>query len=162
MFDQYLVRRFAFCCLACLGLIFSVSGCGDDADGGSEPRGEAGSGGETNAGNSLEIEGAWLSNFGMEETISAEAWNTQSVVSFDNAENTAVTQNAADAAFSPEKFNKIVWTEPEADSFYYCTVDYDLDSAELAGASTKTADPEDPETTGCSGFSWTKLTRVLP
>ena len=113
----------------------------------------------------LEIVGSWESNFGGDEIISDDAWNmgyaTAQIVAFDNLTNTAITQNASDAAYDPGKFNRLVWTDLHNDAFYYCTVDIAVASLELALASTTTADASDPENSGCGGFSWTKLIRKV-
>ena len=113
----------------------------------------------------IEIEGRWHNNFGGTEVIDAESFtfagSTATVIEFDNMANSMISQNAADAMFSPGKFNRIVWTEKKAGAFYYCTVDYDLDTADAARTTTKTADSSDPDNTGCGGFSWTKLSPVI-
>ena len=54
----------------------------------------------------------------------------------------------------------IVWTEIDGDSFFYCTVDFGLDSAEDAENTAMSADDTDPENDGCGGFSWTVLTNA--
>ena len=109
-------------------------------------------------GDEIEIAGTWASNFGGTERIDSETWGDVDVVEFDNCDNVAITQNADDAEFSPGAYNRIVWTEPEADSFYYCWVAFGLDSADAARNSTMTADASDPETGGCGeDFPWTKL-----
>ena len=139
--------------LVVLGFAFISAGCAsdDESDTDTEP--------ETPS--ELEIAGSWTGEFGDEE-ISSDTWNNQSVISFDNDENSAVTQNADDDAFNPSLFSKLVWTEPENDTFYYCTVDFGVETAELAAATTKTADEADLEGSGCGGFPWTKLTRAEP
>jgi len=116
---------------------------------------------------SIEIAGAYDSVYGGVETITDTTWETASeeypaftmrIDSFDNEANIAITQNIADENYTSAGFNKIVWIEPDADGvFYYCTVDYELESAEAAAASEETADTSDPETGGCGGFPWTKL-----
>ncbi len=106
----------------------------------------------------IEVQGVWESNFGTQERITQGAWDQAEIVSYDNDLNLAITQNPEDASFSPNKFNRIVWTEPESGSFYYCFVDFGLDTEEDALRSTNSADDSDPETDGCGGFSWTKLT----
>ena len=127
--------------LAALMLI----GCGDAA--------------ENNDSGDLEVLGTFDTSFGSEETVTAEAWGSAAIVAFDNDANFAITQNAEDAEFSPSAFNKLVWTEPATDgSFYYCTVDFGLETQAAAEASEKTADDSDPDNSGCGGFSWTKLT----
>jgi len=149
MFDQSGIRRplasFSFSWF----LTLLASGCGD-------------AGNEPGNGDEIEVQGTWLSSFDTTETISSDAWNTQEIVLFDNAENLAVTQNTADAEFDPGKFNKNVWTEPEAGSFHYCTVAFGVDTAALAEAAANTANATDPESGGCGDFSWTQLTRIEP
>lgn len=138
-------------------LATSLIGCGDATDDDDGPASST----------DIEIAGVYQSNYDATETISNDTWHqegggfesTQVVVSFDNEKNLAVTQNPADDAFNPSKFNRIVWTEPDASgAFYYCTVDFGLESADEAAASTTTADDSDPENSGCGGFSWTHLT----
>ena len=130
-------------------------GCGSDDGGGST---DAAGGGDATSGPSIEVAGSWTGSFG-DEVITAAAWNEVPVVEFDNDANVAITKNADDAPFGPGKFNKIVWIEPVGEVFFYCTVDYGLDSAEAAKATAKTADPSDPEKSGCGDFPWSKLTR---
>lgn len=133
--------------VVCGILSLCLSACGDDGGGGSE---EA----------DLEIVGAWESPFGM-EVITETAWNDAAIVEFSNRENLALTQNAEDAAYDPAKYNRIVWTEPGSDSFYYCTEAFGLGSVSDAQEVPETpADPDDLDGAGCGGFSWTELTRV--
>ncbi|AWV90689.1 hypothetical protein [Bradymonas sediminis] len=122
---------------------------------------------ENNTPAGIEIAGVYESNFGGTETISDTAWVTESegfaaintkVDSFDNDANVAITQNAEDAEYSPNAFNKVVWTEPDAaGAFYYCTVAFGLATAEEAAADETVADDSDPANAGCAGFSWTQL-----
>jgi len=116
----------------------------------------------------LEIIGTYANGFGGTETITEATWKTESdgfptilakIDSFDNGENVAITQNPSDAEFSPDAFNKIVWTEPDTSGeFYYCTVAFGLASAEEAAASEDVSDASDPASGGCTGFSWTVMT----
>jgi len=114
----------------------------------------------------LEILGSWKSNYEALEKIDATSWTstssgfttTYSMVKFDNEANMVITQNASDASYDPDKFNKIVWTDIVEDTFYYCMVDYSQETAELAETSTVSADVSDPGNSGCGGFTWTKLT----
>ena len=116
-----------------IGLL-AMSGCGADAG--------------------IEISGSWQSDYDALEEISDTSWSTTassvttvySIVKFDNETNMLITQNAADAAYDPEKFNKLVWTEISNDTFYYCMVDYSKASVAEAEASTETADSSDPTT----------------
>jgi len=146
-------------------------GCGDDDDSGDEhvegdhddEKTDAGgkvttdSGKPTGDDDELEIAGDWKSEFG-EQTISLDNWDGGEVVEFDNDENLAFSENPDDAMYNPGKFSKLVWTEPTDEGFYYCIVDYNLDSLADAKASEKTADDSEPEKMGsCGDFSWTKL-----
>jgi hypothetical protein len=143
-----------------LAAALAAAGCG--SDGGSETADAAGSPTDMRAGPQLEIAGTWTSSFGV-ETITSSSWSSPmaaaTVVEFDNEGNFAVTQNAANDQYAPGKFNKLVWTEPKDDSFYYCTIDFGHDSAEAAKGTTKSADDSDPANSGCGDFGWTELTR---
>ena len=106
----------------------------------------------------LEIVGPWWTSFGFGETVTSTAWNAQSIISFDNDKNVAITQNADDDMWNPSKFNKVVWTEMRDGTFFYCTVDFGKDTAAEAEASTNTADDTDPGNSGCGGmFAWTQM-----
>ena len=105
----------------------------------------------------LEVTGAYSSLFG-EEKITATKWGFTTIVEYDNEANVAITQNPADDMFNPSEFNRIVWTEKEANgAFYYCFVDFGMPSAEAAKTSTATFDASAPATGGCGGFPWTEL-----
>ncbi|MFO0722533.1 MAG: hypothetical protein U1E65_02040 [Myxococcota bacterium] len=126
--------------LAFLGTLFLATACG----------GSAGPVHDT-----IELIGAWANDFGGDENITAAAWNEATIVEADNTNNTAVTQNPASDLFNPNKFNRVVWTEPTAEGFYYCVVDFGKLTAEAARTSTATFDAKSPATGGCGGFSWT-------
>jgi hypothetical protein len=162
--------------LALCALASAPIGCGDDDDesgheagdhdkGGSGGKGSAGSsadaGTSKDAGNTasddeLEVAGDWKSDFG-DQTISLDDWDGAKVVSFDNDENVAITHTADDAEFNPDTYSKLVWTEPSDDGFYYCTVDFGLESQKAAEDTDKVADDSDPANGGCGMFPWTKL-----
>jgi hypothetical protein len=108
------------------------------------------------------IYGAYSSNYGGYEEITATMWDETTVVKFDADKRWAVTQNPASDKYNPSQFSKIVWTAPVGGSFYYCTVDYGLATADLAQATTKTFDDSAPDQKGCAGFAWTKLTGTAP
>ena len=120
-----------------LGLALAVPACGSDE---------------------IEIAGTYTSSFGGMETITSMVWNGTPVRSYDNDMNFAITQNPADSMFGANQFNKIVWTEKAGKSFYYCFVDFGKPTAMAAETSTQTANSSMPDTSGCGGFSWTKLT----
>jgi len=104
----------------------------------------------------LEVEGTWVTQFETTETVSSNTWNSQTIISYSNKKNFAITQNPVDAKFAPSKFNRLVWTELVGTTFYYCTVDFGLESASDAENSTKTADSADLDK-GCGTFPWTKM-----
>jgi hypothetical protein len=114
--------------------------------------------------NDIEIFGTWSNQFGGTETIDALSWTTvfdsatsvAKVIEFSNEDNEAITQNAADSAFDPSKFNRIVWADKDG-FVYYCTVDFGLDTLEDARDADTEADASDPDADGCGGNPWTKL-----
>lgn len=128
----------------CSTLFAAALACGDDTDPATRP-------------SALEIEGVYASNFGAEEIITDDAFNGTPIRAFDNEQNFLITQNPSDSEFNPNLFNRIVWTEPQGDQFYYCFVDFGLDTLDDALSSDASADATDPETGGCGGFSWTRL-----
>ncbi len=123
---------------------------GADADTGSD----AGTG-------PLEIIGVYASNFGSEEIITDERFNGAAIQRFDNGERWLVTQTSTSSSFNPGLYNRIAWTLPTGDIFYYCFEDFGLPSVEAAATSTMRADPSNPEDGGCGMFSWTRLRRAL-
>lgn len=140
------------------------SGSGaDTAAGGDTAAKTDTSGGDAAVAAAIEIAGTYNDNFGGSETIASDKWQfsfgTSTIAEYDNAKNNAYLQAPADDKFNPSKFSKIVWTEPKADSFYYCTVVIGAATLDLAKASTLTADDKEPEKSGCGGFGWTKLTK---
>lgn len=133
--------------LAAAFLVFG--GCDDAGDEGSKP------------GAAIEVVGTWDTQFDSQEVITATAWTDAALVRWDNADNWAITQNAEDAQFGPGTFTVLVWTEPAAGKFYYCTAAYGLESQAAAEAADRTApDADATETTGCGGFAWTRMTAV--
>jgi len=107
----------------------------------------------------LEIIGKYSDNFGGKQIITATTWNDATIADYDNDKNVVYTQYPDDDEFNPSKFTKTVYTDPdEAGSFYFCTVEFSLDTLMQAQESTATADDSDPDNGGCGQFSWTKAT----
>jgi hypothetical protein len=162
--DENTARRRA----VLLALSLALVACGDAAEkennGAAENNGAMNNGTENNGGaanngaGALEVAGTWTTNYDTSETLSDTEWNGSAIVEFDNDANFAITQNAEDAMYDPGKFNKLVWTEPAEGSFYYCTVDFSLETADDAKNTTKTADDSDPLNSGCGDFGWTMMT----
>ncbi|MED5463318.1 MAG: hypothetical protein VX699_01590 [Myxococcota bacterium] len=108
----------------------------------------------------IEIHGDWATEWGT-ESITSFKWNTAMVISYDNATNTAITQNPEDDEYNPAKFSKVTWTEPTAaGEFFFCTVVYGQETLQEAVAAEDTSDPESLEDDGCGGFAWSKVEKV--
>ena len=150
----------------------SVAACSSDDDStktptfgaagqsaGGDAAGGDGSGGEGAVPAPLEIIGEYADNFGGEQTITADVWNDAKIVEYDNDDNVVYTQLPQDDAFNPNKFVKVVYTEPQNDSFYFCWVAFSLDTLKEAKDSTATADASKPDESGCGGFAWTRATK---
>ncbi len=125
---------------------FMALGCGDDSDDSdTEPT-------------ALEIIGEYDDNFGGEQIITADDWNGAVIADYDNAKNVVYTQLPEDDMFNPSKFTKTVYTQPEDGAFYFCMLEFSLDTLEDAQASETTADDSDPAKDGCGEFAWTQAT----
>lgn len=115
----------------------------------------------------IELLGSWTDNWGGIYTITNDIWttdyfgsaSTSSIVQVLNESNTVIVQSPPDDLYTPNKFNKIVWTDVVNDSSYYCIVVFGMNTAQEALDDTTVADPSNPDNGGCSGFSWTKLTK---
>lgn len=140
--------------LGCLTALVALTGFG------------CGSDDEAKEAKPLELIGEWESRFGdttYEEVITEDAWGFQAIVEYDNAENIVITQNpdGDDPESFPNTYSRLVYLEPEDDSFYYCTTDFGLETLEEARQAEGVADDSDVETGGCGegDFPWTKLTK---
>jgi hypothetical protein len=135
--------------MAAAAALLVWGGCDDSDDAGGNP------------GAAIEVVGTWDTQFDSREVITATAWTDAALVRWDNTDNWAVTQNAADAPFGPGTFTVLVWTEPLAGKFYYCTAAFGFETQAAAEAADRTMpDGSDPEAAGCSGFAWTRMTAV--
>jgi hypothetical protein len=109
----------------------------------------------------IDIAGSWHSSFGGMEVIASATWTTPfdtiTVVEYDNATNTVILQNPDSAMYNAGKFSKVVWSDPQGDTFYYCTLVFGLDSAQAARDDGAHADASDPAHSGCGDFAWTRL-----
>lgn len=113
----------------------------------------------------ISLYGRWISNFGDPYRIINRTWGTSfgndSIYHFDEDNKILITYLDEFSSFNPDTFSKIVWTEIENEEFYFCTIAFNLPSLEEALADDTVADSTDPSTSGCGGFSWTKLIRRL-
>jgi hypothetical protein len=140
---------------AALGVAPGAAGCAAERERGD---GIGPDGGGSTAG-ALEVEGTWVSNFDSMEVITNDSWGYMEVVSFDNEENIAITQNAGDDMFNPDKFNRVHWTDVDGATFHYCVAVFGIDTAEQAALEPAKVDEGDLDGAGCGGFPWTELTR---
>lgn len=109
----------------------------------------------------IELVGTWKDTFGSPAvTITADMWGDQKIVKFDNETNIAITQNPATDLYgegSANKYNKVVWSEPNDGIFFTCTVGFgkaSLEGAENSEAKTFVSETEK----NCGGFTWSKMT----
>lgn len=106
----------------------------------------------------VEIRGRWHSNFGgTSEITNGTFLFGEEILQVNNEQNYVVTRNAEDAMFNPGKYGRSHWTEEDDGVFYYCTIEFDLDSLEEARMLVQVPDGSDPEIGGCGGFPWTRL-----
>jgi hypothetical protein len=106
----------------------------------------------------IEIEGNWTdgeSTFG----IDSDLWDEQTVVSYDNAEHEAVTQNP-EGGDDSLKYNKVVWTGFDGDTLHTCVVSQNEDTAELAESAAASFTTTDLAA-GCNAGPWTTLSRPI-
>jgi hypothetical protein len=117
----------------------------------------------TNGSTDIEILGTWDNSFDATETIATTTWDNgfeESIIElYGNDDNYAVLHSPIDAEYAPDTYSLVEWTEIDTDSFYYCTVDFALDSVDEALNSAAVADANDLDGEGCGGFPWTKMTR---
>lgn len=117
--------------------------------------GDGGTGGTEDS--TLEVAGFWESNWGGVTTITDDAWGSATVVEYDNAANVVIAQSPEDDLYTPNQFSRLVWTEIEDGSFWYCMLEFGKETADEARDSTRVADDTDPATGGCDSFPWTQL-----
>ena len=136
--------KFLLTCGLILSLFLTLS-CDDDSEDGD-----------------LEISGSWTEDYG-NTTISNDQFlaplGLSNIVEYNNSNNTFYFQMSEDDLYSPNKFGRVVWTEIEDDSFYYCTIVYGKDTLAEAKADMTTADETDPASGGCGGFPWSQASK---
>ena len=145
-----------------IGVLASLMlvGCGDGED-------ETATDGETPEATALEISGTWQSDFGSTEIIADASWDTvgedftasTEIVHFDNEANVLVSMGPDFTDPEKDVYSRIVWTEPERGSFYYCIVLFGRETLSEALVEEGVADASEPEIAGCgdSNFPWTQL-----
>jgi len=111
----------------------------------------------------LEIKGSWVDQYSstttFTETEITSDYGSSSIIEYDNWNNVLYYQTSATDQYNPNKYGKIVWTEPTTDDFYYCTVTYGKETLEDAKNDTTEADETDMDS-GCGGFAWSHLNKA--
>lgn len=115
------------------------------------------------SGTGLTLAGNFTDNFSSTHTIQETSWDdtfcVKTIIHYDNTNGYLVYQEESSGCFNRYKFGKIFWTVDSARKLYYCELLYNQ-SSYLATANSATKPTyTSPGTTGCSGFSWTNLTR---
>ncbi|MCB9653028.1 MAG: hypothetical protein H6729_02705 [Deltaproteobacteria bacterium] len=135
---------------AFLGLVASC-------DGGPEGSGFSGDVSE----DSLAIVGAYVDDFGSSHQITDAQWSIDdarfAILEFSNSDHVLIAANAPENAYFPGKFSRFDWTRADDDTLWYCQTAYDKSSLEDARA-VLPADPARLDSSGCSGFPWSRLT----
>ena len=140
--------RFLSALLICMMAVTLITACFNDDD--------------ENPSEGIEILGTWTSNYGEEtftNTTFTFAYSSGSILEYDNINNYLFYKTSSTDEYNPDKFGKIVWTEPINNSFFYCTLVFGKDTLDEVKNDTAVADSSDPENSGCNGFPWTKLTK---
>jgi len=108
----------------------------------------------------LPIEGTWADGWGGSHTITAFVWeNWGSVFEITEAnasEGWLLAQNSVTNTYAPGLWSRFDWTWDSAGTLWYCQTAYEA-ASEADARATPAADPGDPATSGCGGFSWTSL-----
>ena len=103
--------------------------------------------------------GSYVDNYDTEHTITQQSWTQGNSIfaikMFSNTEKYVITQNDANNEYNPEQWSRFDWTIKD-DTTWFCQTSYDSVTQEDAIGVTP-ADAADPTSTGCSGFSWSKL-----
>jgi len=87
----------------------------------------------------LELIGDWKTSSQPDAHDHRDDVGPQTVISFDNTANVAITQNPSDDEWGPSKFSKQLWTDEVNGSWYSCTVAYGKDTADAASAEASVA-----------------------
>ncbi len=149
----------------CLSLVALVACGGKSAETASEPTDphtseteETEETEDTEEADSLAIIGAWADDWGGAHDISASAWastdSSFAITWFDNDLGALVAQNDAGNAWNPGMWSRFEWAWIDGD-LRYCQVAYDA-ASEADAMAAGPADPASPSS-GCNGFSWTRL-----
>lgn len=154
----YVLGRHCVLVLLTAFLVLGLAACGDSEEA-TNNHSDNHANHEQEQPTGIEVAGTWATEYETVEEITDTKWDYAAIVKYDNDQRFAITQNPEDDAFGPNKFNKLVWTKPVDDAFYYCMITFGQETLEDAENTTEVADETALETDGCNGFSWTKMTR---
>ena len=108
----------------------------------------------------LSINGEWADGWGGTHTINAFAWTMgtdgYAISEADDSAGWLTAQNAASNSYNPSLWSRFDWTWDSGGTLWYCQTAYAA-ATEADALATPAADPADPATTGCGGFSWTSM-----
>ncbi|TVQ87265.1 MAG: hypothetical protein EA397_18275 [Deltaproteobacteria bacterium] len=109
--------------------------------------------------------GTWADNWNGEHLIDADRWTMGDSVfhltSVDAQEGWAVAENDDANAFNPSKWSRFDWVEAEHNGWWFCQTAFDAESEEDA-LTVEPANADDPASTGCGDFAWSRLYVPLP
>ena len=149
-----------------LGLVCAVlAACGSAdvkyTEGGDDPSGTDGSGGEENDG--IAIAGTWVDSFGITNTITNDSWGWQypgypdenfAITQYDNDAGVAIVQDGTKSDMGDKLWGRFEWTFVE-DVPYYCMTADGLASEQVA-TTTPSIDHENVQA-NCNGYAWFEL-----
>ena len=141
--------------------VFGAGGAANagGADGAGGAFEDAGAGGVSNGSRGVAIRGSYSDNWGSHHVITNSTWTTGSSVFHvsivNNGAKYLIAQNDQSNTWNPCLWSRYDWTRSEG-KLYYCQTAYNA-ATEAAALATPPADPSDPATSGCGGFSWTEL-----
>ena len=104
----------------------------------------------------IAIEGNWVDEWGTNQTIDSDSWNSGTITQFDNSAMWAVAENGEDS-FNPGLWSKYDWTW-DSEELYYCQSTFAAES-EADALSANSANSSDLEA-GCGGFPWSQMSNA--
>ena len=137
---------------------------GGGTDGGGTDGGGITDGGGTGDGGTaaddLEIAGTWTDSWGGGHTITNELWDqgyaSFQITQYDNDAMYVIARNDSANKWNPDQWSRFDWAWDGTGGLWYCQSAYDA-ASEADALATPAADPADPATGGCGGFSWTGM-----
>lgn len=115
-------------------------------------------------GTDFALVGTFVDNFAGGHTYTNTSWAdtfgcTKDIIFYDNTNGFFLYQEQAGGCFNPYKFGKVFWTADSSKKLYYCELLFGQNSYLATGNNTAKPTYTNPATSGCSGFSWSQLTR---